>query len=619
MTTTPGRARSTNSCCGPGGAGQFHLRPARARTWCARSGRPAPWCSPRSPAGPKQRPPRTRAWMPSSCSTASAGGAQRRLPGRVAAPAAARSGRAVGTTAELVARGAVRRRPSAGSGRGVMDRAAAVTSVLAAGARGGPAGHRPPAHGRKRRPAAAQGRPGQPAFTETRLDRGLHRPAGPGPGQRVRPGPPRRPGGLPGRPPPHGTHPRRGGRRRGRRAPESLGGYGLAAGPDRIPSADVMDSSPRRGLVPPRALNRPGRPRPTSGSGPGAWHGRSPASSAGPSPSTSSRNSRTGSGSASAPPRRSRQARPISRNASPESRASPPSPDRRCSPRAVPAGGCRRAAGCSRPARPRRGPGRCAESWLSKAIRGRNPASRNRASVRDRMPYPGPRATNGSCRMSARPARRRSGQPVRGGAPRAAAAPGTGRPSRSSGWAPRRVPSGPGPPSPAASSARQLSRAPWLSSNSGLRMAAPERADQQRQRGLAERVLEGTAIRPRTTSDSCRTRSRPALELGQRGLDVGQECLGRRREPDTPAVPDQQFGAHDGAGPGHRPAHRRLRHTQQLGGLRDVLGAARARRAAAGAAAAARVACAPRPWLPAPHVSSHPFLHDFYANHALEA
>ncbi|BAS10029.1 hypothetical protein AHiyo4_34510 [Arthrobacter sp. Hiyo4] len=39
-------------------------------------------------------------------------------------------------------------------------------------------------------------------------------------------------------------------------------------------------------------------------------------------------------------------------------------------------------------------------SWLSKAIRGRKPASRNKASVSDRMPYPGSSATKGSRRMS---------------------------------------------------------------------------------------------------------------------------------------------------------------------------------------------------------------------------
>ena len=109
-----------------------------------------------------------------------------------------------GTTAELVAevRSAVDLPLVAAGGdhgRGRAGRRAARRG------RGSPARHRVSPHGRKRRPAAAQGCPGRSALHPDPADARLHRPAGPGPGERIRPRPPRGAGGLPCRPPPHGA------------------------------------------------------------------------------------------------------------------------------------------------------------------------------------------------------------------------------------------------------------------------------------------------------------------------------------------------------------------------------------------------------------------------------
>ena len=193
---------------------------------------------------------------------------------------------------------------------GAVSDAAAVRSVLARRRGSRPGGHRPPADRRKRCAATAQGRPGGWRFTETQPDARVHRPLRAGPGQRLRPGPPGRPGGLPCHPPPDRPHPR-GCSRRSRRPerlnlwagkgwrqrPAGTGGRSMGALAGRVqqPGADGRRSGAR---------TAPGPARPAA---------------PGPSPSTSSRKRRTASGSLSRPLRRSRQARPISRYASSDS------------------------------------------------------------------------------------------------------------------------------------------------------------------------------------------------------------------------------------------------------------------------------------------------------------
>ncbi|MDT4882360.1 hypothetical protein FQZ97_1183040 [compost metagenome] len=60
-------------------------------------------------------------------------------------------------------------------------------------------------------------------------------------------------------------------------------------------------------------------------------------------------------------------------------------------------------------------------------------------------------------------------------------------------------------------------------------------------------------------------------EFVQRRINVGQERLGCRRQPHSPAVPDQEFSAHHGTGAGERPADGGLGHAQQFRRFRHVL------------------------------------------------
>ena len=128
--------------------------------------------------------------------------------------------------------------------------------------------------------------------------------------------------------------------------------------------------------------------------------------------------------------------------------------------------------------------------------------------------------------------------------------------------------------SPAASSARQPSLEPWLRSNAVCGWRLRKALISSGSIASPKVCWKVTAIRPRTTSDSCRTRSSPAWNSAKRRLDVRQERLGGGRQAHPAPVADQQFGAHDGAGPRDPPADRRLRQPQHFGRRRDVLGAA---------------------------------------------
>ena len=104
-----------------------------------------------------------------------------------------------------------------------------------------------------------------------------------------------------------------------------------------------------------------------------------------------------------------------------------------------------------------------------------------------------------------------------------------------------------------------------------LRVAAPECADEQGQRRLAERVLEGDGDPAAHHLRFMPDKVKAGTELGERGFHIGQQRRGGRRQPDSPAVPDQQLGSHHGAGARQRTADRRLRNAEQLSGFGDVL------------------------------------------------
>ena len=105
----------------------------------------------------------------------------------------------------------------------------------------------------------------------------------------------------------------------------------------------------------------------------------------------------------------------------------------------------------------------------------------------------------------------------------------------------------------------------------GLRMAAAEDADQQRQRRLAKGVLERHGDPAAHHLGFVPHQVQPGPELVEGRVDVGQQRLGRRSQPDSPAVADQQVSAHHGAGAGERPADRGLGYAQQFRCFRYVL------------------------------------------------
>jgi hypothetical protein len=113
---------------------------------------------------------------------------------------------------------------------------------------------------------------------------------------------------------------------------------------------------------------------------------------------------------------------------------------------------------------------------------------------------------------------------------------------------------------------------PLAQDEGGAGIAGTEGTDQERQGCLAERVLERDGNPPphylRLVSDQVQSR----LERREGLLDVRQQGAGGGCQPDSPAVPDQEFGTDDGARPGQRTAHRGLGYSEQFRGFRHVLG-----------------------------------------------
>ena len=214
------------------------------------------------------------------------------------------------------------------------------------------------------------------------------------------------------------------------------------------------------------------------------------------------------------------------------------------------------------------------------------------------MPYPGPRATKGSCRISARPALCRRGQPVPVVHHEPQRFPVQG--GRADGPAGRRHRGGQGKVGLAGG---QFGKAAVPGSLAEvelrLRVAAPECADQQRQRRLAERVLEGHGYAAADHLGLMPHQVKARAEVGERRLDVRQQGLGRRRQADTPPSRMSSSVPTTALARASRPAHGGLRNPEQFGGFGDVLRAAELGEQRKESAAAARAACAPGPWLPA--------------------